>query len=475
MDKLFLAIVNMSLTGAFVIAAICLARQLLKKAPKIISYALWAVAGFRLVFPFSIESVFSLIPFTAAPIPADIAMQPIPHINSGVMIVDNITSGSLPSPMLGASVNPLQIWMAIGAFVWLIGIAIMLIYGVFSFVNLKGKMKEAAHCEANIYETAQIKSPFVLGIFSPKIYLPAGLSEHERGYILLHEQTHIRRRDHIVKFAAYFVLCLHWFNPLAWVAFLLMGADMEMACDERVMRELGGDIRDDYSKSLVCIAAGRRIPCGGTLAFSAGGMKERVKRVLNFKNPSRMIIVAAAAVAVALSVGFALDRAVAVKPLTNILGGSYMQEANDWHKQYFLSPPYVYAGYRTRGGIQTPVLRQQPFIKDNQYIVFEEMLCSYGVTSALASSEVVKLLGIYGANIFAYGSDNTITYTATDDAQFDYIIKPCAGDNVIEWSNDVFNYRVFGPVDNVSLLEMAEKWQEMREELAGYERGGNNG
>jgi len=309
MDKLFLAIVNMSLTGAFVIAAICLARQLLKKAPKIMSYALWAVAGFRLIFPFSIESVFSLIPFAAAPIPADIAMQPIPHINSGVMLVDNIVSGSLPAPMLGASANPLQIWMAIGAFVWLTGVAIMLIYGVISFVALKGKMKEAAHCEANIYETTQIKSPFVLGVFSPKIYLPAALSEHERGYILLHEQTHIRRRDHIVKFAAYFVLCLHWFNPLAWLAFLLMSADMEMACDERVMRELGGDIRDDYSMSLVRIAAGRRIPCGSPLAFGEGGMKERVKRVLNFRKPSRIIIAVAVILTVALSVGFALNRA----------------------------------------------------------------------------------------------------------------------------------------------------------------------
>jgi len=309
MDKLFLSVLNMSLTGAFVIAAVCLARLPLKKAPKVISYALWVVAGFRLVFPFSIESVFSLIPFNAAPIPTDIAMQSVPRIESGIPFVNNAVSSVLPAAAPVASVNPLQIWTAIGAYIWIAGVAAMLVYGVASFVILKRKMRNVAHVESNIYEAENIKSPFVLGIFAPKIYLPVGLSEHERGYILLHEQTHIRRRDHIVKMFAYFVLCLHWFNPLAWAAFLLCGADMEMSCDERVMKELGGDIRDDYSMSLVRIAAGRRILNGSPLAFGEGGMKERVKNVLNFRKPSRVIIVAAVTLVAVLSVGFAVNRA----------------------------------------------------------------------------------------------------------------------------------------------------------------------
>jgi len=222
MDQLFLAIVNMSLTGAFVIAAICVARLPLKKAPKIISYCLWAVAGFRLVFPFSIESVFSLIPFKAQTIPSDIAMQAIPRTDSSIPFVNYAVNSVLPAPALGDSVNPLQIWTAIGAWVWIIGVAAMVIYGVVSFFILKRKMNEATNVEANAYEAENIKSPFVLGVFRPRFYLPIGLSEQEKSYIILHEQTHIRRRDHIVKFAAYFVLCLHWFNPLAWVAFLLM-------------------------------------------------------------------------------------------------------------------------------------------------------------------------------------------------------------------------------------------------------------
>ena len=227
MDKLFLSVLNMSLTGAFIIAAICLVRLPLRKAPKAISYALWTVAGFRLVFPFSIESVFSLLPFRAQTIPADIAMQPIPRIDSGIPFVNNAVSSVLPSAAPAASVNPLRLWTSIGAYVWITGVTVLLVYGVVSFVILKRKMKETVHVESNIYEAVNIKSPFVLGIFTPRIYLPVGLSEHERGYILLHEQTHIQRRDHIVKMFAYFVLCLHWFNPLAFAAFLLCGTDMD--------------------------------------------------------------------------------------------------------------------------------------------------------------------------------------------------------------------------------------------------------
>ncbi|MCL1793961.1 MAG: M56 family metallopeptidase [Oscillospiraceae bacterium] len=329
MDKLFLAIFNMSLTGAFVIAAICVARLPLKKAPKIISYFLWAVAGFRLLFPFSIESVFSLIPFKAQTIPPDIAMQPIPRIDSGIPFVNNAVSSVLPAATPAASVNPLQIWTAIGAWIWIIGVAVMLIYGVVSFVTLKRKMSEAAHSEANIYEAKNIKSPFVLGVFNPKIYLPVGLSEHEKSYIILHEQTYIRRRDHIVKFAAYFVLCLHWFNPFAWVAFLLMGVDMEMSCDERVLKEMGGETKKDYSLSLLSLATERRIIGGSPLAFGEGGIKERVKNVLKFKKTSRVIMITAVALVAVLSAGFAVNRASAPNepPEITVKAGDY---AIDW-------------------------------------------------------------------------------------------------------------------------------------------------
>ncbi|MDD4075606.1 MAG: M56 family metallopeptidase, partial [Eubacteriales bacterium] len=309
-DKLFLTILNMGLTGAFIIAAICVARLPLKKAPKIITYCLWVVAGFRLVFPFSIESVFSFMPFKAQTLPLNIAMQPIPRIDSGISFINNAVSSIFPAAAPAASVTPLQIWTAIGAWVWLVGVAVLLIYGVISFFILKRKMSESAHSEANIYEAENMKSPFVLGIFKPRIYLPVGLSEQEKTYVILHEQTHINRHDHIIKFAAYFVVCLHWFNPFAWVAFLLMGVDMEMSCDERVLKEMGGEIINDYSLSLLSLATERRILGGSPLAFGEGGVKARIKNVQSFKKPSRVIIVAAVALVVVLSAGFAVNRIV---------------------------------------------------------------------------------------------------------------------------------------------------------------------
>jgi beta-lactamase regulating signal transducer with metallopeptidase domain len=298
----------MSLTGAFVIAAVMLARLLLKKAPKVISYALWAVAGFRLMFPFTPEAAFSLLPFNSTPIPHDIAMQAAPRIDSGITVLDNAVSTALPAVTPAGSTNPLQTGLAAGCCIWIFGMAIMLIYSIVSITLLHRRLRGAINVGDNSYEAVGLKTPFVMGLFRPKIYIPAGLSGEERRYIVLHEQTHIRRHDHIVKMLAYFVLCLHWFNPLAWAAFILMGADMEMSCDERVIKELGGDIKNAYSLSLVRVASERKILNGSPLAFGEGGMKERVKNVLNFKKHSRIVIIAAVILVTVLSVGFAANR-----------------------------------------------------------------------------------------------------------------------------------------------------------------------
>ena len=186
----------------------------------------------------------------------------------------------------------------------------MVIYGVASYIILKRNMQSAVCVEGNIYEAGNIKSPFVLGIFHARIYLPVGLDENAREYILLHEQTHIKRCDHIIKLIAYFILCLHWFNPLAWVAFLLMSIDMEMSCDERVLKEIGGETKKDYSMSLLSLATERRFVQGSPLAFGEGDVKQRIKNVLNFRKPSRIIVVTAVVLAFALSIGFAVNRPV---------------------------------------------------------------------------------------------------------------------------------------------------------------------
>ena len=311
MDKLFLLVLNMSITGTFVVAVICFARLTLNKAPKIITYCLWAVAWLRFVLPLSIESMFSLIPFRAQTIPPDIAAQSVPRIDSGIPILNDAVSYILPLPPANtvASVNPLQVWTSIGSWIWFACAAVMLIFGVASYFRLKYRLGSAIRVEGNIYETDCIQSPFVSGIFKPRIYVPLGISGQEREYIILHEKTHIRRHDHIVKFAVYIVLCLHWFNPLAWVAFLLMGVDMEMSCDERVLKELGGEIKKGYSMSLLSLSAGWRIVSGSPLAFVEDGVKKRIKNVLKFRKPSRIAVALAIAFVAVLSLGLVANRA----------------------------------------------------------------------------------------------------------------------------------------------------------------------
>jgi len=309
MDNLFITVLNMSLTGTFVILAICLARLPLKKAPKVISYYLWTVAGFRLLVPFSFESMLSLVPFNTSPISPNITTQQLPVFESYIPAIDVAVNASIPATVSTASVNPMQILTSIGGYVWLIGAAAMIIYGIVSYFLLKQKMKSAIHIEGNVYEANFIKSPFVLGVVNPKIYIPNISNEQERDYVILHEQTHIRRYDHIIKFGAYFILCIHWFNPLAWIAFLLMSVDMEMSCDESVLKEVGVDAKKVYSYSLLSFSANRPAFGGSPLSFSEGGLKARVKNVLKQKKTHRLTLIAAIVLTVALGAGLLLNRA----------------------------------------------------------------------------------------------------------------------------------------------------------------------
>ncbi len=305
MSKLFLSVLNMSLTSSYVILCVILVRLLLKKAPKVVSYALWGVVAFRLILPFSFESMFSLMPrnMNAAPIPLDIIYEQSPQINSGIEVVDTFVNDSLPALATGASVNPLQIYMEIVAYVWVLGITALLVYSLVSIVILKRQLKSAQLIGGNIFEAKSLKTPFVFGFVKPRIYLPAGLNDTERRHILIHEQTHINRKDHIIKILAFLILSIHWFNPLVWIAFMLMSEDMELSCDEKVLKEMNEDIKKPYASSLLSLAAGRHILNGNPLAFGEGNVKSRIKNVLSYKKPSSWIIISAVIVAVVISIG----------------------------------------------------------------------------------------------------------------------------------------------------------------------------
>lgn len=284
LENIFISVLNMSLVSSFVILFVIIARYLLKKAPKIYSYSLWSFVLFRLVCPDSFLSALSIIPINSKPISHDIIYSQAPSINTGITALDNSVSAVLPAATPYASMNPMQGLAYIGIFVWLIGIAALIIYSIVSLVMLKSQLK-GTHYKENIYFCDGIKTPFVIGVFKPKIYLPSQIKESELEYVVLHEKTHIKRLDHVIKIVAFLVLCVHWFNPLVWLAFFLFGKDMEMSCDESVIKKLGYEIKKEYSNSLLSFATGKRVISATPLAFGEGDTKGRIKNLLSYKKP----------------------------------------------------------------------------------------------------------------------------------------------------------------------------------------------
>lgn len=305
MDQLFLQIVNMSITSSYVILLVILIRLLLKKSPKIYSYILWSIVFLRLILPFSFHSIFSFIPINTNTIPTDIIYTQEPQIHSGITAIDGIVNNSLPAPApeVGASVNPMGIWVSLGGTIWILGILALIIYSLLSTIKLCKILKGSKLLRKNIYEAHNIHTPFVFGLLRPKIYMPFGLSEIEKSYIIKHEETHIKRYDHIIKFLAFIIVSIHWFNPLVWIGFFLMGKDMELSCDESVIKEMGNSIKKDYSTSLLSLSTGRKIIGGSPLAFGGKNTKGRIKNILNYKKPKFWMSLVGIIVIVVAAVG----------------------------------------------------------------------------------------------------------------------------------------------------------------------------
>ena len=242
----FIQILNMSLGAAWAAVLVFFGRLLLRRAPKKVSYALWSVVLFRLVCPVSFSSAFSLMPRPQA-IPQDIIYAAKPRIESGFVWFDQAVSRSLPPAAPYASANPVQLWLEMGNLVWQAGMALMLLYCAVSYLRFRLRLRGAVRLEDSVWESDRIPTAFVLGLFRPQIYLPLGLGEGERRYILCHERAHIRRLDHLVKPLALLILIIHWFDPVLWAAYFLMCRDMEMSCDEQALELLGPDARKDYS------------------------------------------------------------------------------------------------------------------------------------------------------------------------------------------------------------------------------------
>ena len=307
MAAVFLKLLNLSISASWLVLAVLVLRLISKRSPKWMNVLLWGIVALRLVLPFSIESALSLIPSAETVSPAAVQFDPAPTITSGVSVIDNAVNPSLSEHFAAvptASVNPLYVWTEIAGWVWLIGLGAMLLYALASYLRLRRRVSVSLPIQDNIYLCDAISSPFILGVVKPHIYLPSGLDEVQRQNVLSHERAHLARRDHWWKPLGFALLAVYWFNPVLWLAYTLLCRDIELACDERVIRTMDESAVKTYSTVLLACSMPRKAVITCPLAFGEVGVKERVRNALHYKKPAFWVVAASVAVCVVVAVCF---------------------------------------------------------------------------------------------------------------------------------------------------------------------------
>ena len=307
MAAVFLKLLNLSISASWLVLAVLVLRLVSKRSPKWMNVLLWGIVALRLVLPFSIESALSLIPSAETVSPAVVQFAPAPTITSGVSVIDNAVNPSLSEHFAAvptASVNPLYVWAYLAGWVWLIGLGVMLLYALASYLRLRRRVSVSLPIQDNIYLCDAISSPFILGVVKPRIYLPSGLDEVQRQNVLAHEQAHLARRDHWWKPLGFALLAVYWFNPVLWLAYTLLCRDIELACDERVIRTMDESAVKTYSTVLLACSMPRKAVITCPLAFGEVAVKERVRNALRYKKPAFWVVAASVAVCVVVAVCF---------------------------------------------------------------------------------------------------------------------------------------------------------------------------
>ena len=307
MAAVFLKLLNLSISASWLVLAVLVLRLISKRSPKWVNVLLWGIVALRLVLPFSIESALSLIPSAETLSPEVVRFDPAPTITSGVEFIDNAVNPSLSESFAAAplaSVNPLYVWTEIAGWVWLIGLGAMLLYALASYLRLRRRVSVSLPIQDNIYLCDAISSPFILGVVKPHIYLPSGLDEVQRQNVLSHERAHLARCDHWWKPLGFALLAVYWFNPVLWLAYTLLCRDIELACDERVIRTMDESAVKTYSTVLLACSMPRKAVITCPLAFGEIGVKERVQNALHYKKPAFWVVAASVAVCVVVAVCF---------------------------------------------------------------------------------------------------------------------------------------------------------------------------
>lgn len=315
MEAVFLKLVNMSITASWMILAAILMRSIFKKAPKSLRFAVWALVALRLMFPISLESALSLIP-SAEPLPQEILIAPVPQIDSGIPVVNQMINPVISTQLAPApahqseaisALTPMQTLTHIASTVWICGTVLIVGYAIVSYAVLRRRVAAGIKIERGIYICDELDSPFVLGIIRPRIYMPSSLEGERKEHVISHERAHISRRDHWWKPLGFMLLAVYWFNPMIWVAYILLCRDIELACDERVTRKLTDEERAAYSASLLELSIPRRMISACPVAFGEVGVKDRIKSVLSYKKPTLWIIIASVVICSVLAVTLLTD------------------------------------------------------------------------------------------------------------------------------------------------------------------------
>ena len=429
MENLFLTIVNMSITATWVVLAFTLLRPLLKKVPKWVNCFLWGIVALRLCMPFSLESVFSLIPTTQT-IPTNITTSLKPQIDTGVGVVNSVVNPVISesfTPDPSYSVNPLQVVVSVASYIWIIGLILMVLYCVISYIILKRKVSASVHYTNNIYYCDNIETPFILGVIKPKIYIPSGVNENDLQFILEHEKSHIKRKDYLIKPLSFLILSVYWFNPAIWLWYILLCRDIESACDEKAIKFYDNEYKKLYSTALLNCSTQKRIIMACPVAFGETGVKQRIKSVLNYKKPAFWVVGFAIILTVWLTIFF----------VTN------PKEDNE-NKGDIPSPNYTYATENTCDFVS---------IKDNYYYAVIDKTSEYSSLGLYLCDENGEMRFICElGTTFLQGATtgNTFYYIADDYMLHKVVLNEISKPDL--FLEELYNGETTYSIENIELV-----------------------
>ena len=414
MSELFLKIINMSISASWLILAVLILRLVLKKAPKWVNVLLWGIVAVRLICPFSFESALSLIP-SAETFPEKVISGPSFDIQTGISPVDNRINDYLGDRYFEGVTVPANNGnniMTILTIVWIIGILLLVAYTIISYRRLHREIDTAVHYKDNIFQSENVSSPFVLGIINPRIYLPFSMNEQDLEHVVAHEQAHIRRKDHWWKPLGFLLLTIYWFNPLMWLAYVLLCRDIELACDEKVIKELGNEQRADYTQALVVCSVNRRMIAACPLAFGEVGVKDRVKSVMNYKKPAFWIIILAVIACVIVAVCF----------LTNPMGFQFDEATHT-----IVSANY----FDMRNADDTVAIEMNPAQISELSSRLARVTPGYQISALLKDGTYIRINGYSFSNNGMVDIEwNGERYVVSDGEFQDYLSRICVGGDV---------------------------------------------